>query len=86
MQLQQLTRQVVFCLMTIGGVANVELAMAQPLTDSQGYVDGIAAVVNQDVITLRQVNAEVAEVTKNLRAQKFQFPTRKSYSVRFCNG
>ncbi len=74
MQLQQLTRQVVFCLMTIGGVANVELAMAQPLTDSQGYVDGIAAVVNQDVITLRQVNAEVAEVTKNLRAQKIPVP------------
>ncbi len=43
---------------------------------SQQFVDGIAAVVNRQVITLKQVNAEVAEAERNLRAQNIPVPER----------
>src|SRR5690606_29902573 len=41
---------------------------------SQQFVDGIAAVVNRQVITLKQVNTEVAEAQRNLQAQKIPVP------------
>lgn len=43
---------------------------------SQQFVDGIAAVVNKQVITLKQVNVEVADAERNLREQKIPVPER----------
>lgn len=47
---------------------------AQP---SQQFVDGIAAVVNTKVITLKQVNGRVAEAEANLRSQNIPIPARE---------
>ena len=49
-------------------------AQGQSAAPSQQFVDGIAAVVNKQVITLKQVNDEVAEAEKNLRAQNIPIP------------
>lgn len=43
---------------------------------SQQFVDGIAAVVNRQVITLKQVNDEVIDAERNLRAQQIPVPER----------
>lgn len=43
---------------------------------SQRFVDGIAAVVNKQVITLKQVNVEVAEAEQSLRSQDIPIPER----------
>lgn len=43
---------------------------------SQQFVDGIAAVVNRQVITLKQVNTGVAAAERNLRAQQIPVPER----------
>jgi len=43
---------------------------------SQQFVDGIAAVVNQQVITLKQVNLEVADAESNLKMQNIPIPER----------
>lgn len=52
-------------------------AAAQPAPSSQQFVDGIAAVVNKQVITLKQVNVGVAEAERNLRAQNIPVPGRE---------
>ncbi|MFT0851922.1 peptidylprolyl isomerase [Achromobacter sp. F4_2707] len=51
-------------------------ASSPPAASSQQFVDGIAAVVNKQVITLKQVNTEVADVAQNLRAQGIPVPER----------
>lgn len=51
-------------------------ASRQPAASSQQFVDGIAAVVNKQVITLKQLNVEVAEAEKNLKAQNIPVPER----------
>jgi len=51
-------------------------APRQPSAPSQQFVDGIAAVVNKQVITLKQVNMEVADAEQNLRAQNIAVPER----------
>lgn len=38
------------------------------------FVDGIAAIVNKDVITLREVNVATAEARRELASQKIQAP------------
>lgn len=43
---------------------------------SQQFVDGIAAVVNKHVITLKQVNDAAAEAERQLRSQKIAVPER----------
>lgn len=43
---------------------------------SQQFVDGIAAVVNKQVITLKQVNVEVSRAEQSLRAQNIPVPER----------
>lgn len=43
---------------------------------SQQFVDGIAAVVNKQVITLKQVNDAAAEAERQLKAQKIAVPER----------
>ena len=43
---------------------------------TQQFVDGIAAVVNKQVITLKQVNDEVADAQRNLRGQGIPVPER----------
>ena len=45
-------------------------------SSSQQFVDGIAAVVNRQVITLKQVNDEVAAAQRNLTAQNIPIPER----------
>ena len=51
-------------------------APGQPAAPSQQFVDGIAAVVNKQVITLKQVNDEVAQAGKSLEAQNIPIPER----------
>lgn len=41
---------------------------------SQQFVDGIAAIVNRQVITLKQVNDQVAIAQRNLKAQNIPVP------------
>ena len=43
---------------------------------SQQFVDGIAAVVNRQVITLKQVNDQVAEAQRSLKAQNIPVPEK----------
>ncbi len=43
---------------------------------SQQFVDGIAAVVNRQVITLKQVNDETAAAQRSLKAQNIPVPER----------
>ena len=64
--------------MSAAGLAAVpaQNAPAAPQPSSQQFVDGIAAVVNKQVITLKQVNVEVAEAEANLKAQNIPIPDR----------
>lgn len=43
---------------------------------SQQFVDGIAAVVNRQVITLKQVNDEMVDAERHLKSQKIAVPER----------
>lgn len=43
---------------------------------SQQFVDGIVAVVNRQVITLKQLNVEVADAENNLKMQNIPVPER----------
>lgn len=43
---------------------------------SQQFVDGIAAVVNRQVITLKQVNDEMSDAERHLKSQKIIVPER----------
>lgn len=74
MDVQKLTRSLVLAL-AVSGVGYTQVAYAQD-SDFEGsqVVDGIAAVVNTEVITLRQLNAEVSEVIQNLKAQQIPQP------------
>lgn len=56
--------------------ARAQTPVAPAPAPSSQFVDGIAAVVNKQVITLKQVNVEVAEVEKNLKAQNIPVPER----------
>lgn len=47
---------------------------AKGSSSSQQFVDGIAAVVNKQVITLKQLNTEVDEASRNLKAQGIPIP------------
>lgn len=53
-----------------------EQPAGQAAPPSQQFVDAIAAVVNKQVITLKQVNVEVAEAEKNLKEQEIPVPER----------
>jgi len=53
-------------------VSPAPAAQAQP--PAEQFVDGIAAVVNKDVITLRELNARVAEARQELAQQNIQAP------------
>ncbi len=52
----------------------VQVAPAAPTQQSQQFVDGIAAVVNQKVITLQQVNAETRFAQDQLKRQNIPVP------------
>lgn len=73
MQVQKLTRHLILAL-AAASAAYLGVARAQNADLTPSYVDGIAAVVNQDVITLRMVQNEIEVVTKNLKAQKIPIP------------
>lgn len=62
----------------IGVAAPASSASTAPTgtSSSQQFVDGIAAVVNRQVITLKQVNDEVADAERNLKAQRIPVPER----------
>lgn len=72
-------------LMSLLGTSTASLSIAataaaqptpQAAPSSQQFVDGIAAVVNKQVITLKQVNVEVGEAEKNLKEQGIPVPER----------
>ncbi|ARP91583.1 molecular chaperone SurA [Bordetella genomosp. 9] len=50
---------------------------AAPTAQSDQFADGIAAVVNKDVITMREVNEGVKEATQELSRQNIQLPDPK---------
>lgn len=77
MQVDTLTRHVVLAI-TLVTAACLGTAAAQTQDEPfvQSSADGIAAVVNKDVITLRNVEMEVEAVNKNLKAQKIPVPPR----------
>lgn len=60
------------------GLGGVSAAWAQKTTSKQapanGFVDGIAAVVNDEVITLRQVQAQVEPLIVQLQHQNVPMP------------
>ncbi len=49
------------------------------------FVDGIAAIVNKDVITLREVNVATAEARRELASQKIQAPNDRDLQRRCCS-
>jgi peptidyl-prolyl cis-trans isomerase SurA len=58
--------------------AEVTIDAAQPMSTAQSaqFVDGIAAVVNKQVITLRQLEAETRTAEQQLQKQKIPVPDR----------
>lgn len=79
MQVEKLTRHFSFAVFLAASVVGGGLVQAQSQADdsflqSTTSADGIAAVVNSEVITLRNVQLEVESVTKNLQAQKIPIP------------
>lgn len=73
MQVHQLTRHLILALAT-AGAAFLSTVQAQNDSFTPNHADGIAAIVNKDVITLRTVQREVEAVSKNLAAQKIPVP------------
>lgn len=78
-------RQLAVLLMSLLGASAASVSLAatpadeaprQPAAPSQQFVDGIAAVVNKQVITLKQVNVEVADAERSLQAQGIPIPER----------
>src|SRR5690606_7594595 len=77
-------RQLASILIPILGVTSSGIAVAAkpggnktepaPAQQSQQFVDSIAAVVNQQVITLQQVNAEARAAQQQLQRQKIPVP------------
>ena len=47
---------------------------AQAAAPAEQFVDGIAAIVDKDVITLRELNVATAQAQRELQAQKIQLP------------
>ena len=88
MRSPHLKRWFAFSLIPIMGAVGPEvvLAAAQKAAppaqatqqDSAQFVDSIAAVVNKNVITLNQVNAEVKEVQGQLKKQNIALPDAKT--------
>jgi len=85
MRSEHARRQLAAVLMSVLGLGMASAGSAatpagkapkQAAAPSQQFVDGIAAVVNRQVITLKQVNAGVAEAEANLKAQKIPVPER----------
>lgn len=78
MQVDTLTRQVVLTLTMLTTIClGTVTAQTKDGLFSQSSADGIAAIVNKDVITLRNVETEVETVNKNLTAQKIPVPPRE---------
>ena len=74
MDVQKFTRSIVLAL-AVSGAWCTQLVYAQATgPESTRAVDGIAAVVNTQVITLRQLDKEVNEVVKSLQAQQIPLP------------
>lgn len=79
MQVDKLTRHLSVAVFLTASVMSAGLVLAQSQTDdaflqSTAPADGIAAVVNTEVITLRTVQLELDSVTKSLKAQKIPIP------------
>lgn len=81
MQLNKLARHMVLTLVT----ASATYMGSLHAQESAGAVDGIAAVVNTKVITLREVQSEMTKVSKNLRAQNIPVPDQESLQKQVLN-
>lgn len=62
------------CFMAVLSSAAAGAAQPAKQPASQQFVDGIAAIVNQQVITLQQVNSRAAEAQKQMQRQKIPVP------------
>lgn len=58
---------------------------AQPAERSARFVDGIAAIVDSQVITLRQVDSEAAIIAKQLQAQNIPLPDQETLRLQVLN-
>src|SRR5690606_30594520 len=71
-------RWLAFMSMSLLGVMSAPAALAaepaKPPQQSQQFVDGIAAIVNKQVITLQQVNNEARSAQEQLRRQNIPVP------------
>lgn len=81
----QARRRLAALLVPVLGASAVSVSLAATPRDSQAparspssqqFVDGIAAVVNRQVITLKQVNDEMADAERQLKSQKIAVPER----------
>ena len=79
----QTKRQIVYVLISALGLTTPGLTMAaessaspakSPPAQQGQFIDGIAAVVNKQVITLRQLDNEVKSAAVQLKQQKIQVP------------
>ena len=57
----------------------------QPAERSARFVDGIAAIVDSQVITLRQVDSEAAVVAKQLQSQNIPLPDPQTLRLQVLN-
>lgn len=73
MQILKLTHPILLAVALASSVA-VAQNQTQEFSSNPGAVDGIAAVINKEVITRSQVQKESAEVSKSLRAQNIPLP------------
>ncbi|NYT60125.1 peptidylprolyl isomerase [Alcaligenaceae bacterium] len=62
------------CIMAALSSATALAAEPAKKPASQQFVDGIAAIVNQQVITLQQVNSRASEAQKQMQRQKIPVP------------
>lgn len=61
---------------SLAATPNSGAGKAPAQKSSQQFVDGIAAIVNRQVITLKQVNDQVAQAQRSLKAQNIPVPER----------
>lgn len=78
MDVQKLTRSMVLALAVSGAWCVNTVYAVESDFETNKAVDGIAAVVNTEVITLRQLDSEIADVVKNLKAQQIPLPNTET--------
>lgn len=65
--------------------AGAQQQATQPAERSARFVDGIAAIVDSQVITLRQLDSEAAVVARQLQAQNIPLPDQQTLRLQVLN-